>query len=189
MSKVRPPLSGTYVTQAEKLSALPTGALGGTSRLDGHMSDQALLSSGRLNLVGLYLTAGASISNITFMSGGTPAGTPTNQWFAIYSSALGKLAVTADDTTTAWAASATKTLAVASGPYVVPSSGFYYLGICVVAATPPSLAGPTTRASAMALTPKKAGTSTTGLTDPASAPSTAAAITANQTGFPFAYVS
>jgi hypothetical protein len=141
-------------------------------------SDLTVLASGTLALQAIWLPAGTPISTITFVSGATAAGTPLNQWFALYDSSLAKLAVTADETTTAWAASTAKTLTVSSGPFTTTYTGLHYLGIMVKATTVPSVAAAATLASLNGLSPKLAGSSSTGLTTPASAPSTAAAITA-----------
>jgi len=78
--------------------------------------DLTALATGTLVMCGIDLPGGMLINNITFVSGATAAGTPLNQWFALYDgSTLKKLAVTADDTTTAWAANAAKTLAISGG--------------------------------------------------------------------------
>lgn len=165
----------------------PTGALTETvPRSVSRLENIAFLASARLNLVAVYLTAGQTVTTITFVSSTTALSTATNQWFALYDSARAKLAVTTDDTSTAWASNATKSLNLAS-PYSVVTSGLYYLGICVVATTVPTLAGLSSPAGVVGLAPILGGISTTGLTDPASAPTTAAAITA-QGGIPYAYV-
>ena len=70
-----------------------------------------------------------------------------------------------------------KTLTLAT-PYPVPTSGLYYVGVTVVAVTPPNIRCVTTNAVAGGVAPILAGSSSTGLTDPASAPTTAVAITA-----------
>jgi hypothetical protein len=90
----------------------------------------------------LPLEAGDVVTNLTFVSGATAAGTPTNWWFALYSSAAtpALIAQTADQTSTAWAANTAKTVAL-SAPYTVLTAGVYYAAIMVKAATPPTLAG------------------------------------------------
>lgn len=150
-------------------------------------ADTAALATGVLTFVACYLQAGIPINSITAVAGGTAAGTPTNQWFALYDSTLNKLAVTADDTTTAWAANATKTLTI-SGSFTPTYTGLHYIGVMVKATTVPTLAGEATRAAITGLTPKTAGSSTGSLTNPASAPSVAAALTAIA-ATPYVYVS
>ena len=151
------------------------------------VADAAALATGVLTFVACYLQAGIPVNSITAVSGGTAAGTPTNQWFALYDAGLNKLAVTADDTTTAWAANAAKTLAIS--PSFTPTyTGLHYIGVMVKATTVPTLTGAATRAVITGLTPKTAGSSTGSLTNPASAPSVAAALTAIA-ATPYVYVS
>ena len=129
--------------------------------------------------MGIPLSRGMKVSTITFWSGGTGAGTPTNQWFTLRDSARVLLGVTADDTTTAWGTNVAKTLTLAS-PVVIPADGFYYIGIMVKATTTPTMTGIASISTGpRAANPIPAGTTAdTGLTDPASAPSTAGALTA-----------
>lgn len=90
----------------------------------------------------LYLEAGDTVTNLTFRSGGTAAGTPTNWWFALYdtSTTPALIGQTADQTSTAWAADTTKTVALATA-YKVATTGIYYAAIMVKATTVPTLAG------------------------------------------------
>lgn len=90
------------------------------------------------------LVAGDVISQITFRSGNTAAGTPTNWWFALYSSAAtpALLAQTADQTTGAWAANTTKTLALATSQ-TITTTGVYYVAVMMKATTPNNLVGVT----------------------------------------------
>lgn len=92
--------------------------------------------------VAIPLQAGDVVTNLTFRSATTAASVPTNWWFALYSNAStpALLAQTADQTTGAWAANTTKTLAL-SAAYQVTVSGIYYAAIMVKATTPPTLAG------------------------------------------------
>lgn len=173
---------GTYAAVTPPLG--PTGAVAETMPRNTHMQTTASLTSGRLQLYAVKLYAGQVVTNITFENRGA-AVTPTNQWFALYSSARARLALTADDTTTAWGAFGSKTLALTS-PYTVVTTGVYYLGICVVAATPPTLAG-VDWFSPQAVAPILARYADTGLTDPASAPATAAVGGATNQGA-YAYV-
>lgn len=154
----------------------PTGAVAqSTSRALAHASSAQLLS-GRAHYVAVPLAAGQVISSITFVSGTQAAVTPTNQWFSLYSlsgTTLSKLAVTNDDTSTAWAANSAKTLSIAS-PYTITATGTYYLGIMVAAGTVPSLQAATVSATVQALPPIVCGLdgTNTGLTTPATAPAT-----------------
>jgi hypothetical protein len=164
----------------------PSGALAESITRAQADADTAALATGTLTFVACYLQAGIPVNSITAVSGGTAAGTPTNQWFALYDSGLNKLAVTADDTSTAWAANAAKTLAI-SGGFTPTYTGVHYIGVMVKATTVPTLAGMATRAAVTGLSPKTAGSSTGSLTNPASAPSVAAALTAIA-ATPYVYV-
>jgi hypothetical protein len=64
--------------------------------------------------VAIPLEAGDVVTNLTFVSGDTQAGTPTNWWFALYDTQAtpAKIAQTADQTSTAWAANTVKTVAL-----------------------------------------------------------------------------
>lgn len=143
-------------------------------------SDASAPTSGRLQMVAIELPSAAVITSITFVSGATAAVLPTNQWFALYDSSRNLLRQTTDDTTTAWAANALKTLNLTS-TYTITATGLYYLGIMVAATTTPSLSGANTNAVITGIAPIICGTSTTGLTD--TAPNPAAALT----GLAFCY--
>jgi hypothetical protein len=100
------------------------------------------LVSGSQRFVALDLPAGITVNSVTFVSGQTAAGTPTNQWAGLYQSdgtTLTLKAVSADATTAAWAADATKTFTFAT-PFKTPSSATYYVALMVKATTPPTLA-------------------------------------------------
>lgn len=92
--------------------------------------------------VPIYLSAGDVITNISFVSGATAAGTPTNWWFALYSSAStpALLAQTADQLTAAWAAFTVKTLAL-SAAQTITATGVYWAAIMSKATTVPTLLG------------------------------------------------
>lgn len=164
----------------------PTATVAETFSRGSYMANQSILSSGRLHLQLIYLQAGQVVTNLHFISGGTPLGTGTNQWFALYNKSRGKLAVTADDTSTAWGTNALKSLALTAA-YTVPTSDIYYVGICVVASQVPTLQGIAQPAALTGLAPILCGHADTGLTDPASAPVTAAALTSTA-GCIYAYV-
>lgn len=103
---------------------------------------QVALATGVMTSVPIKLFAGDVITNISVRSGATAAGTPTNYWLALYSSAStpALLAQTADQTSTAWAANTTKTLAL-SAAQTISTTGIYWVGIMVTATTPPTLLG------------------------------------------------
>jgi hypothetical protein len=92
--------------------------------------------------VPLFLAAGDVVTNLTFVSGATAAGTPTNYWVALYdtSATPALIAQSADQTSTAWAAFTAKTLALSSA-YTATRTGVYWAAIHVKATTVPTLLG------------------------------------------------
>lgn len=103
---------------------------------------QVALVTEVMTSVPIYLHAGDVITNISVRSGATAANTPTNYWLALYSSAAtpALLAQTADQTSTAWGANTTKTLALATAQ-TITESGVYWVGIMVKATAVPTLLG------------------------------------------------
>ncbi len=134
------------------------------------------LTSGTLLMTAIYLIAGQKINNISFHSATTAAGTPTNQFFALYNINRALLAQTSNATTTAWAANSIATRAL-TATYTVQYTGLHYVGIMVTATTVPTLKGYTAKVGGQLAgqTPVLHGNSTTGLTT--SLPNPAAAIT------------
>ena len=133
-------------------------------------------ASGTLFMQAIYLYAGQLVSNIGISSATTAANTPTNYFFALYSSARALLAVSANQTTTAWAANTYKTLAMTT-PYRVPTSGLYYIGIMMTATAVITTKGGTAKTGGQlaSTVPILHGISSTGLTT--AMPDPAAAIT------------
>lgn len=105
-------------------------------------ADLAALTTQIMTSTPLFLRKGDPVTNLSFMSGATAAGTPTNWWFALYNTAATPALVsqTADQLTAAWAANTVKTLAL-SAPYTVPADGIYWAAVQVKATTVPTLAG------------------------------------------------
>lgn len=134
------------------------------------------LTSGTLLMTAIYLIAGQKINNISFHSATTAAGTPTNQFFALYNNNRALLAQTNNATTTAWAANSIATRAL-TATYTVQYTGLHYVGIMVTATTVPTLKGYTAKVGGQLAgqTPVLHGNSSTGLTT--SLPNPAAAIT------------
>lgn len=147
---------------------------------------QAFLASGALRLVGgVVIPSGRAVNSITFVSVGAAA-TPTNQWFCLVDQAFNVLVKTADDTTTAWAANAAKTLTLAS-TYTPTSQTAVYVGCMVAAATVPTLAGVSGNVIMNAITPPMAVSSTASLTNPASLGATCVN-SGSISGLPYCYV-
>lgn len=132
--------------------------------------------SGTLFMQALYLRAGQVLNNIVLSSATTAAGTPTNYIAGIFDAARNRVAQTADQTTTAWAANTVKTLPLTAA-YRVPTSGLYYIGFYMVATTIITMKGGDARIGAQlaGTAPILSGTSSTGLTT--ALPNPAAALT------------
>lgn len=88
----------------------------------------------------IWLRRGDVVTYLTFVSGNTAAGTPTNWWHALYSSAGALLAQSADQLTAAWAANTAKKLAL-SAAYTVLTDGWYIAATSTTATTPQTLIG------------------------------------------------
>lgn len=140
---------------------------------------QVALATGVMTSVPIYLQAGDVVTNLSFRSGATAAGTPTAWWFALYSDAAtpALLAQTADQTSTAWAANTTMTKALAA-PYTVTRTGIYWAAIMVTATTPPTLLGAC--AAPAIVTGERNLSQSSGSTLTTTAPATIATPTAKQ---------
>lgn len=156
----------------------PTGAVRQSlDRAGAHANLTAALSTGRLYMQGVYYAKGEVVSSLTFLSATTALSGGTNQWAAFFDGSRVRLGISADDTSTAWAANTPKTFTLTAS-YTIPSSGIYYHALNVTASTVPTLAGQPTLAVIQGIAPILSGYADTGLTNPASCPATAAAITA-----------
>lgn len=167
----------------------PTGSLAQTTIRAPHdgANVAAYLVSGRLSLIAINLAKGQVVTSISFLSATTALSVGSNQWFGIFDSSRVMKKVTGDDTSTAWAANSIKTLNLSS-THTATYTGLHYIGICVVATTVPALRANTNNVNLVGLAPILSGASDTGLTNPASCPSTATALSANA-NVPYAYVS
>lgn len=116
---------------------LPSGAICETFPRFLMMSSLTLLS-GRIQWTGgITVPGGRQVTSVSVASNGATT-TPTHQWFALMDRSGNVVAKTVDDLTTAWAATAVKTLAITGG-YTPSNAIELYVGILVTAATPPSL--------------------------------------------------
>ena len=134
------------------------------------LDDKAVaLTTQLMTSVPLFLQAGDTVTSLTFVSGATAVGSPTNYWFALYSNAAvpALLAQTADQLTAAWAADTAKTLAL-SAPVKIGVSGIYWAAI-MVKGTVPSLLGAAGAKAILTGEGNLAQTSGTGLTTTAPA--------------------
>lgn len=169
---------------------LPTGAISQTIPRTATMTGNTILATGKESMFLVWFDAGETVSTITFLSGSTALSVGTNQWFTLRSSARALLGITNNDTSNAWAGTSLKTLTLAT-PYVIPTAGYYYLGIMVAATTPPNLVSTTFGGGVNSVVvPMAAGfdNTNTGLTNTASAPATSAALSAHS-NMAYAYAS
>ncbi|MFI5685914.1 right-handed parallel beta-helix repeat-containing protein [Streptomyces sp. NPDC051636] len=148
----------------------PSGRYETTSRL--RLGTSSTPTSGTLYLVPIWLPKGLIISSITFVSGGTAAGTPVNWWFTLHDSSRKALARTADQLTAAWAANTVKTLAIAqttagtASSYTTTYAGLHYLGFMIKATTNPSLISEGSNPDVVAQVSPGFGGTDTGLSTP-----------------------
>jgi len=156
------------------VSATVTGAIAETVPAGAGFGATSGGGTGVAHLHGIYLPAGVTITNISFVCGAQSAVTPTNQWFALCNSSRTVLRVTANDTTAAWNNSTVKTLALTSS-YTTTYSGLHYLAVCVTASTVPSFRGANGGTGTGVAT--QSFLSTTGLTTPVAEGTTFAAST------------
>jgi hypothetical protein len=143
-----------------------TGAIAETMPRSGPLTNQGVLTLGQLKLVAVYLPAQTTVTSVGWMSGTQAAVAPTNWWFGLYSSALLGLALTADQTSAAWAANTVKSVAL-TAPFVTTYTGLHYIGCMVAGGTAPSMYGVTATATGpISLAPILNGHSTASLTTP-----------------------
>lgn len=175
---VRDELSYSADQYRQAAAGAPVTARSNMRRLDA-VADTGALTTQVMTSVALYLRKGDVVTNLTFRSGATAAGTPTNYWFALYSSAStpALLAQTADQLTAAWAATTNKTLALSS-PVTIKEDGVYWAAIMVKATTVPSLVGVSTTAAAAIVSGEKSLAQTSGSSLTTTAPATIASPTA-----------
>jgi hypothetical protein len=103
-------------------------------------SDCAIAATGVAYCTRIPMDYGDIIGNVTFIIGGTAAGTPTAGYVAVRDAAGAVVAQSADLSTTARAANTAYTVPMASS-YLVESPGLYYVEISFTATTVPTIAG------------------------------------------------
>jgi hypothetical protein len=169
------------LAEQKRLAQLPAGIIDETMPREFATGGTAL-ASGTLLLMGLvYIRARQPVTSLGTRTATVLWTSPTNQWMCLVrQSDLSVLAKTQDKTTEAWAASTDKNFTITGGPYVPAADTLAYIGIVGThGGTPPTFwVSASGNALVMGISPVKAGTSTTGLTDPASLGATAGAITA-----------
>jgi len=90
-----------------------------------------IISTGALNVTPVWLPKGILLTSITFCSASGAIVSPTHQIFGLYDNTKALLRQTTDDTNTAWAATATKTLNLTS-TFTTTYTGQYWLAIMCV---------------------------------------------------------
>lgn len=139
-------------------------------------------TSGTIYLMAVYLRKGQSITSLALCLSNA-ATTPANWWYVLCDASRNVVAVTADQTTTG-TGTGLVSLNLASGPYVVPTSGMYYVGFMFNCGTAPTVTRSNTAAAGAtnlnAVTPILCGTSNTAQTTPPAVAATLNAITAAQ---------
>lgn len=188
------PINGSILSDAKSQLVTPgindvtvTGVYKSTVHPNAPTTDvSGALVSGTLLLANVRLNRGDTASRVTFYTGTTAAGTPTNWWVALYSwaAAPALLASSANQTTGAIAANSVIDLAF-TAPYTVPTDSTgatqFYVGLMVAATTVPSLICQVrTVAATNNETHPTAATSTTGLTTTPPNPAAAPVAVANQ---------
>lgn len=157
------------------------------SRLS-HVNTAFTLSSGTLQMTAMYLPANAVVGHLAACTATAGITGPTHWWFGLYDNNLAQLAVTADQTSTAWAANTYKSLAVAtiasgaSSTFTTTYTGLYYFGVLAAwSTTAPSIMGCALISSGLpSQSPVLCGASDTGQTAPPAFPHTATSLTAGQ---------
>lgn len=144
----------------------------------------AIGASGVAFMAPILLPASLTFGHFVFATGTTAASTPTHWWLALTNSSRVMLAVTADQTTSAMAASTVFSIAVAnvaSGAatsFTTTYSGLHYIVLMVTGTTIPTLGGsaPTGGLTTAAGVGVGSGSSTGSLTTPPPFPTTFNAI-------------
>ncbi len=111
----------------------------------GTMANTAIAATGVCHATAIALQAGDVITNITFVTATTAAGTPTAGFAALYNGTVSAstptlMAQTADFGSTARAANTAYTVALAPAQ-TITTAGLYYVSISFTASTVPTLHG------------------------------------------------
>lgn len=189
-----PVTRGSAITPSQLSSGLrprsaPGGVISGTIAEPGPRGMFGQTASGlttatlRISGIGL-VPANTLVTSITVWSANTALSVGSNQWFAIFdATSRAKLAITTDDTSTAWAANTAKTLNL-SATWTPTADTLIAVGACVVATTPPTLVCSGTGTLGMNnVAPYVGGNADAALTNPASCPSTFTAPSAGAAPF------
>ncbi len=152
-----PPTSPEETPAGYKFSSLPR--LGGS-----FVNTLAMAGSGTVQSTGIWLPQQVALANAAVLTGATAASGPTHQWVALTDYIGRVLAVSADATSAAIAASTFINYAF-SATLTTPYTGWYYLDYMVtVSTTMPTLTGLSSTSALNGLAPILGGTSSTGQT-------------------------
>lgn len=153
---IGPPYLNAQITDKRVLLNLPpsgrdayltTGGFETMTRFDATVATISGAPTGAEGGMAIFLPAGFTVGHIAFVSGTTAASVPTHWWFCLRDLKGNLLAVTADQLTTAWAASTQKSLAVATTAegsataFTTRYSGLYYISRTMAATTPTTFQG------------------------------------------------
>lgn len=176
---VRSPYPGALTTTLA--SSLDVGAVANATT--------AIGATGVVYMVPILLPAYLKIGHFVFVSGTTAASTPTHWWLALANSSRVMLAVTADQTTTAVAASSVFSVAVAtiasgaSTTFTTTYAGLHYVAVMFTGTTIPTAPGsapPVGLTTAAGVGVTTGASATTGQTTAPAFPTTFGAITPAQ---------
>lgn len=144
-------VSSQLSQEQANLNGLPTGLFRANLRRTECGGNLAALTTQVMTAVAMYFEAGDLVTNLTFCSATTAAGTPTNWWYALFSSDATPVlrGQTADQLTAAWAANTAMPLPLVT-PYTILTTGIHYAAIMVKATTVPTLLGASLNANAAA---------------------------------------
>lgn len=161
----------------------PTGALAET--IDRNLcteTNTVIFTTGQIAMQAIWLRAGMTVSKISVCTASTLATTPTHNAIGLVSLAGVTLASSADATSQAMAANTLFTWSMTT-PYLVPTTGLYYIAWGLVSGGQPTVKGQTakTDGTLAGTTPPMSGVSTvaytTGALPATVTPMAAAAIT------------
>jgi hypothetical protein len=120
--------------------------------LDLANADNAIGATTLMTMMAVALYEGDTVTKASICVGATAGATLTHKFFGLYSGATIPLllAQSADDTGAAMAANTVYTQSL-TAPFVIPTTGLYWAGICITGTTIPTVIGKTTGVNATAI--------------------------------------
>lgn len=177
------------VVSPSEFSASPTGCLGETiPRIAVNSAAQAIgANTGTVYMASIWMPAGIKITNLSWVTGTTAAGTPTHWWLGIANSSGLQLGHVVDQATAAIAASSLITKAL-STTYTTTYTGTYYMLLSVTATTNPTASGIAAPTTMNVTSPLLSGVSTSAAqTTPGTDGTTSYVLPSAAGGIPYAY--